>query len=63
MIAIKSKYLVKCDMPFCVNVAVSKYIIGEKTKEGLQLCDKCIKGMYDIIKRKVSNKGENNEKK
>jgi len=52
------KYLVKCDMPACSNIAVNKFKLKDGDNDGLQLCDQCVKGMYSIISKKTNIKGE-----
>lgn len=52
---ISAKYLIKCDIPGCKNIARNMYYQGEgKQALGLAVCEKCIKELnYKPKSRKV----------
>ncbi len=55
MRVVKSKYLIKCDIPGCNNIATNLYSCGrDVSSSGIAICSKCIKALtVNSIKKKV----------
>lgn len=49
----KSKYLIKCEIPGCKNVATTLYCAGtEGLERGIAICNHCIKELAQSNKTK-----------
>ena len=55
----KSKYLIKCEIPGCKNVATMLYCAGiENGAKGIAICNYCIKGLSQLNKTKKQTSEE-----
>ena len=52
-----------CDLDGCKNIATKQILFNENSKVGLNLCDCCIKNLYDLMAKQAHKKGAGCEKK
>lgn len=52
MNVIKAKYLVKCEIPGCENIAKQAFSAGADDSCKIAVCDKCVRAMYNKLKIK-----------
>ena len=52
----KTKYLVKCEIPGCENIAMRFFSAGSEVSGGVAVCDKCVRAMYSKIRSKNEEK-------
>ena len=58
--SIRSKYLIKCEIPGCVNVALNMFTSNKFDNSGLAICEKCVKGISEKYKKlECKNEKEN----
>ena len=58
---VSARYLIKCDVPGCSNIAKNLYSQGDDGKvNGLAICEKCIREISLKIKQTRSLNGKEN---
>ncbi|MBQ4557783.1 MAG: hypothetical protein IJA61_00195 [Clostridia bacterium] len=55
---IKSRYLIKCEIPGCANIALNMFSTNKIDENGFAICEKCIKGIIEKYKKSVERKNE-----
>jgi len=51
----RSKYLIKCEMPGCSNVALNTFSSNSDDTLGMAICEKCIKSIIEKYKKVEKN--------
>ena len=46
-----------CDLDGCKNLATKQILFSESSSVGLNLCDCCIKNLYDLMAKQTHKKG------
>ena len=54
---------VVCDMQGCSCKTTKQILFSENSKIGLNLCDKCLMSLYDLMAETIHLKGGKNGKK
>ena len=56
---IRTKYLVKCEIPGCSNIALNMFTINDQDVLGLPICERCVKEISDKKRMERKNEKEN----
>lgn len=52
-----------CDLDGCLNIATKQILFNENSRVGINLCDCCIKNLYDLMAKQAHKKGGANSEK
>ena len=46
-----------CDLDGCLNIASKQILFNEQSRVGLNLCDECLKNLYNLMAKQAHKKG------